>query len=608
MERQRGDRFNGQQESQHQNQQLSDHHSHHEQQQQHHFNNSNYQVQDQQHLNNPNYHSNYHHHDQHFNNSNYQQHPPHHHNHHQHVNFEPNDSSSFGSGGFPPNSGAGGYGSGSGYSVRKRGRHRGDTPVVDKLYVGCLNKDASKMEVEEIFSAYGLIEDVYIVRDELKQSRGCGFVKFSHWEMALAAIKALNGTFKMRGCDQPLIVRFADPKKPKIGEPRGNHIFANTNFAPCSQEPFARNMVAPGLGNSMGGCILPNASYPLRANSTSSLPQSVSQMEKQEPFVQQSFPPLQQLPSQLAQMPLQQTRTPQTSSQSSQLEGSEVQRQSHQTEKVEQQLSSQSPTVASSSTSPAGCDQPLIVRFADPKKPKIGEPRGNHIFANTNFAPCSQEPFARNMVAPGLGNSMGGCILPNASYPLRANSTSSLPQSVSQMEKQEPFVQQSFPPLQQLPSQLAQMPLQQTRTPQTSSQSSQLEGSEVQRQSHQTEKVEQQLSSQSPTVASSSTSPAVPLSPHTTASLECDWSEHTCPDGHKYYYNCVTRESRWMKPQEYALHEQQLVKHQNLQNPSQQLQSSLPVLSSQQVIQIEQELDHVQLQSESSPVIGPTCA
>ncbi|KAL4602844.1 hypothetical protein ACB092_10G083000 [Castanea dentata] len=438
MERQRGDRFNGQQEPQHQNQQLSDHHSHHEQQQQH-FNNSNYQVQDQQHLNNPNYHSNYHHHDQHFNNSNYQQHPPHHHNHHQHVNFEPNDSSSFGSGGFPPNSGAGGgYGSGSGsaYSVRKRGRHRGDTPdnvdgfgnvklyvvpvsrtategdirpvfeehgnvvevvilkdkrtgqqqgscfvkyatvdeaerairslnnqytfpgehapltvkyadrererlaVVDKLYVGCLNKDASRMEVEEIFSTYGLIEDVYIVRDELKQSRGCGFVKFSHWEMALAAIKALNGTFKMRGCDQPLIVRFADPKKPKIGEPRGNHIFASTNFAPCSQEPFARNMLAPSLGNSMGGCI-PNASYPLRPNSTSSLPHSVSQMEKQEPFMQQPFPPLQQPPSQLAQMQLQQTRTTQTSSQSSQLEGSEVQRHSHQTEKVEQQLSSQ---------------------------------------------------------------------------------------------------------------------------------------------------------------------------------------------------------------------------------------------------------------------------
>lgn len=83
----------------------------------------------------------------------------------------------------------------------------------------------------------------------------------------------------------------------------------------------------------MGGCTLPNASYPLQP---STLPQAVSQMENQEPFMQQPFPPLHQSPSQLAQMPLQQT-----SSQSSQLEVSEVQRQFHQTEKVEQQLSSQ---------------------------------------------------------------------------------------------------------------------------------------------------------------------------------------------------------------------------------------------------------------------------
>ncbi|KAG2309725.1 hypothetical protein Bca52824_029473 [Brassica carinata] len=37
--------------------------------------------------------------------------------------------------------------------------------------------------------------------------------------MALEAIKALNGLFTMRGSDQPLIVRFADPKKPRLGEP-----------------------------------------------------------------------------------------------------------------------------------------------------------------------------------------------------------------------------------------------------------------------------------------------------------------------------------------------------------------------------------------------------
>lgn len=80
---------------------------------------------------------------------------------------------------------------------------------------------------------------------------GCGFVKFSNRDMALAAIQALNGIFVMRvmlfnwfliftnylivlrrylhlilfplllqGCAQPLIVRFADPKKPREIERR----------------------------------------------------------------------------------------------------------------------------------------------------------------------------------------------------------------------------------------------------------------------------------------------------------------------------------------------------------------------------------------------------
>lgn len=81
---------------------------------------------------------------------------------------------------------------------------------------------------------------------------GCGFVKYSHREMALAAINALNGCYTMRvgvnisekknftfvcllrwqklyyeffggasqGCDQPLTVRFADPKRPKPTDSR----------------------------------------------------------------------------------------------------------------------------------------------------------------------------------------------------------------------------------------------------------------------------------------------------------------------------------------------------------------------------------------------------
>ncbi|KAL0371562.1 UNVERIFIED_CONTAM: Flowering time control protein FCA [Sesamum angustifolium] len=60
--------------------------------------------------------------------------------------------------------------------------------------------------------------------------------------------------------------------------------------------------------------------------------------------------------------------------------------------------------------------------------------------------------------------------------------------------------------------------------------------------------------------------------------IECDWSEHVSPDGDLYYYNCITCESRWEKPEEYALYEQEL---DNFEDQQQQLQESkLHVLSS----------------------------
>ncbi|MFS7889459.1 putative RNA recognition motif domain, nucleotide-binding alpha-beta plait domain superfamily [Helianthus anomalus] len=60
-----------------------------------------------------------------------------------------------------------------------------------KLFIGSINKQATEKEVEEIFSSYGRVEDVYLMRDEMKQSRGCGFVKYSNRDVAMAAINAL---------------------------------------------------------------------------------------------------------------------------------------------------------------------------------------------------------------------------------------------------------------------------------------------------------------------------------------------------------------------------------------------------------------------------------
>lgn len=44
--------------------------------------------------------------------------------------------------------------------------------------------------------------------------------------------------------------------------------------------------------------------------------------------------------------------------------------------------------------------------------------------------------------------------------------------------------------------------------------------------------------------SSSSSCNAVSMSTEVSDYVDCDWSEHICPDGHLYYYNCVTCESR----------------------------------------------------------------
>ncbi|KAG7575236.1 RNA-binding domain superfamily [Arabidopsis suecica] len=124
-------------------------------------------------------------------------------------------------------------------------------PDNPKLYVRCLNKQTTKMEVHEVFSRFGIIEDIYMALDDMKISRGYAFVQFSCREMALAAIKGLNGVFTMRGSDQPLIVRFADPKKPRstfnTPPPAMQHFDPNWHPQPYPQwenkEPAAPRVV-----------------------------------------------------------------------------------------------------------------------------------------------------------------------------------------------------------------------------------------------------------------------------------------------------------------------------------------------------------------------------
>ncbi|GKV40532.1 hypothetical protein SLEP1_g48165 [Rubroshorea leprosula] len=347
-------------------------------------------------------------------------------------------------------------------------RDRVGTPHLEKIFVSGLSKQASRKEIEEIFSPYGIVEDIYIIRDDHGENRGCGFVQFSRREMALAAINALNGLFTMRGCDQPLIVKFAYPKKPRAGEPRANY-GPNSLNSGCHTSELTMRPV-PNFCNPMAGPVPPTVPYPVQQIPLNPQPQAFPPWANTggaAPIVaQQSHPPL-QAPLQPTQFPLQQTQPPWESSQSHQQSGSGVQKQI----------------------------PPVL-----PTSQNFGQPQSSNV-----------------------------------------------------------------------------------------------------------SKLESMQSASSQTIVTSSSSPTVPQNLEALATLECDWSEHTCPDGYKYYYNCVTLESTWDKPEEFALFEKQLQKQQKPQNPSQKLQSHLPVPSAEQVSQNEEVLDCVQVNSETSRLVGPTC-
>ncbi|CAM8988252.1 unnamed protein product [Rhodiola kirilowii] len=82
-----------------------------------------------------------------------------------------------------------------------------------KLFIGMLPKNITEAEVYDLFSIYGTINDLQILRGSQQTSRGCAFLKYETKEQALAAIEAINGKHKMEGSTIPLVVKWADTEK-----------------------------------------------------------------------------------------------------------------------------------------------------------------------------------------------------------------------------------------------------------------------------------------------------------------------------------------------------------------------------------------------------------
>jgi len=89
------------------------------------------------------------------------------------------------------------------------------------IYVGNLASDVSEHELTELFSKYGKVQEIKIIRDMFsQQSKGFGFVEMPSNSEAQTAMKELN-TFELKG--KKLTVNEARPRQDRNGGRRNTN-------------------------------------------------------------------------------------------------------------------------------------------------------------------------------------------------------------------------------------------------------------------------------------------------------------------------------------------------------------------------------------------------
>ncbi|XP_057867346.2 flowering time control protein FCA isoform X2 [Cryptomeria japonica] len=498
-----------------------------------------------------------------------------------------------------------------------------------KLFVGSLNKQATEKEIEEIFARYGQVESIYLMKDELKKNRGSAFVKYVSREMAMAAIHALNGTYVMEGCNYPLTVRIAEPKRRRVASNGPYPVSQGYGFNPgphgqtglrpppgagwdarerlrTNWQPMAAgarvtsNTVMRPYGNSImprGGPneVVPPMVGPIRGQVNDPIhgqmhapsqvtapyhqgfnPASIQQQTQaygqqqpqtqQQPHMQQQLQPPaqlqtqsygQQLPhmQQQLQVPMQMQQAPQSQS----LPNLQPQNipQSSQNGQLQQLM----PHLSVSK--PQGQQQDALPpQWAQTNVPQYTFP----VLSSQNLQPMSQ------------------------SQPVQLQS----PAVKANFQSQQYSFGQPHPSLQQQQQSLFEQHQQQLMT---STQTLQTQQGQAQQQpwayvghpnANPTLNPIKPLAVAQPTtiintVAEEKTSHPTPE--------PCNWTEYTSPEGHKYYYNSVTGESKWEKPVELIT----LEKHQmQFLTQGHQPQSHSQVLPQLQHSQVQQTINSMQ--------------
>ncbi|KAL5135631.1 RNA-binding protein BRN1 [Glycine soja] len=102
-----------------------------------------------------------------------------------------------------------------------------------KLFIGMLPKNVSEVEISALFSKYGTIKDLQILRGSQQTSKGCAFLKYETKEQALTALEAINGKHKMEYFGSSSGIQ---PRNP-VGFTKKSHFLLATNL-PGSSVPL----------------------------------------------------------------------------------------------------------------------------------------------------------------------------------------------------------------------------------------------------------------------------------------------------------------------------------------------------------------------------------
>jgi len=133
-----------------------------------------------------------------------------------------------------------------------------------KLFIGMLPKTVDYSSLSSIFSQFGQIVEVHILKNHDGSGKGCAFLKYREKESAEIAIQNLNGKYAMEGSNRPLVVKFAENKRslrpvsqsvPEQPLRHAFHVVSNNSI--YSHSPFTNQGTVPYQQSFLSSPLVP---------------------------------------------------------------------------------------------------------------------------------------------------------------------------------------------------------------------------------------------------------------------------------------------------------------------------------------------------------------